>query len=273
MFKFYPVTWWIAFSWTIMPHLYIGDKEGISLKRPVAHRGSILLAEFVAILMVLEHCIATMKELCSEIKILSDSQTAVGILTLNWKTTNYMGTITDIKENMGTLLRYGIQTTLSWIPGHANIAGNEIADQLAKEASKEAISMNDKYIVNTMSDVKHAVKTTTKMKWQNRWTISETGRHLYQLLPNVGTTLNLDLPSPQTGKILTELRTGYSQLQKYRYNVGQSLTPLCDCGEEETSEHYLLFCKKYQLERAALEHNLTEVLRKRSMIRPQHIEM
>ena len=77
-----------------------------------------------------------------------------------------MGTITDIKENMGTLLRYGIQTTLSWIPGHANIAGNEIADQLAKEASKEAISMNDKYIVNTMSDVKHAVKTTTKMKWQ-----------------------------------------------------------------------------------------------------------
>ena len=63
--------------------LYIGDKEGISLKRPVAHRGSILLAELVAILMVLEHCIATMKELCSEIKILSDSQTAVGILTLN----------------------------------------------------------------------------------------------------------------------------------------------------------------------------------------------
>jgi hypothetical protein len=40
-----------------------------------------------------------------------------------------------IKENIGTLMRYGMRTTLSWIPGHANIAGNEIADQLAKEAA------------------------------------------------------------------------------------------------------------------------------------------
>jgi hypothetical protein len=35
-------------------------------------------------------------------------------------------------------MRYGMRTTLSWIPGHANIAGNEIADQLAKEAAKES---------------------------------------------------------------------------------------------------------------------------------------
>jgi ribonuclease HI len=31
-----------------------------------------------------------------------------------------------------------MRTTLSWITGHANIAGNEIADQLAKEAAKES---------------------------------------------------------------------------------------------------------------------------------------
>jgi hypothetical protein len=42
--------------------LYPGDNEGISLKRPVAQRGSILLAELVAILMVLEHCIAALKD-------------------------------------------------------------------------------------------------------------------------------------------------------------------------------------------------------------------
>jgi hypothetical protein len=65
-------------------HVYPGDNEGISLKRPVlavAQRGSILLAELVAILMVLEQCIAALKDGFTDIKILSDSQTAVGILT------------------------------------------------------------------------------------------------------------------------------------------------------------------------------------------------
>jgi ribonuclease HI len=78
--------------------------------------------------------IAALKDGFTDIKILSDSQTAVGILTLNWKSSNYIDTISDIKENLGTLMRYGMRTTLSWIPGHANIAGNEIANQLAKEA-------------------------------------------------------------------------------------------------------------------------------------------
>jgi thioredoxin reductase len=65
-------------------------------------------------------------------------------------------------------MRYGMQTTLSWIPGYANIAGNEIADQLAKEAEKESTSLNEQYNVITVSDVKQAVKTSTKIKWQNR---------------------------------------------------------------------------------------------------------
>ena len=40
--------------------LYPGDNEGSSLKRPVARRGSILLGVLVAILMVLEYCIAAL---------------------------------------------------------------------------------------------------------------------------------------------------------------------------------------------------------------------
>jgi ribonuclease HI len=96
--------------------LYPGDNEGISLKRRVVQRGSILLAELAATLMVLEHCIAALKDGVTDIKILSDSQTAVGILTLNWKLSNYNDTISDIKENIVTLIRYGMRTTLSWIP-------------------------------------------------------------------------------------------------------------------------------------------------------------
>jgi hypothetical protein len=41
--------------------------------------------------MVLD-CIAALKDGFTDIKILSDSQTAVGILTLNWKSSNYIDT-------------------------------------------------------------------------------------------------------------------------------------------------------------------------------------
>jgi prenyltransferase beta subunit len=49
----------------------------------------------------------------------------------------------------------------------------------------------------------------------------------------VGNASYLDMPNPQIGRVLTEMRTGYSRLNKYRNNIGQSPTLLCDCGEEE----------------------------------------
>jgi hypothetical protein len=60
-------------------------------------------------------------------------------------------------------------------------------------------SLNEQYNVITMSDVKQAVKTSTKIKWQNRWTISGSGRQLYDLIPMVGNASHLDMPNPQIG--------------------------------------------------------------------------
>ncbi|CAG2202636.1 unnamed protein product [Mytilus edulis] len=125
--------------------VYSGNSQGISLKRPVANRGSILLAELVAILMVLEHCITTIKDQFSELKILMHG------------------------------------------------------------SSKDA---------------------------------------------------QLDKPNNQIGRILSEIRTGYSRLNKYRNQIGQSLTPYCECGEEETSEHFLLYCPRYQQEREDMRRQM-----------------
>ena len=62
----------------------------------------------------------------------------------------------------------------------------------------------------------------------------------------------VDMPNPQIG---------YSRLSKYRNNmyIGQSLTPLCDCGEEETTEHYILHCHIYDHERAKLAVQLETI--------------
>jgi hypothetical protein len=60
------------------------------------------------------------------------------------------------------------------------------------------------------------------------------------------------MPNPQIGRVLTEMRTTYSRLNKYRNNIVQSLMPLCDYGEEETTEHYILHCHIYDQKRAKL---------------------
>ena len=68
----------------------------------------------------------------------------------------------------------------------------------------------------------------------------------------VGNASHLDMPNPQIGRVLTEMRTGYSRQSKYRNNIGQFLTQLCDCGEEETTEHYILHCHIYDHDGAKL---------------------
>jgi hypothetical protein len=104
-----------------------------------------------------------------------------------------------------------------------------------------------------MSDVKQAVKTSTKIKWQNRWTISESGRQLYDPIPMVGNAKPTDRQSFDRDE-------NRIQQTKYRNNIGQSLTPLCDCGEEETAEHYILHCHIYDHERAKLTVQLKTIV-------------
>ncbi|XP_053381875.1 uncharacterized protein LOC128549318 [Mercenaria mercenaria] len=98
-------------------------------------------------------------------------------------------------SDIHTLLAFtdGIKTDIAWTPGHANIFGNEIADRLAKEAASEAETMGESNIPTTLQDIKKAAKKSCEMKWQNRWQLTDTGRHLHQCL-----MLGLTSRSPQT---------------------------------------------------------------------------
>ena len=61
---------------------------------------------------------------------------------------------------------------------HADIAGDEIADKLAREAAEEAENMPKMVTPLTSIDIKKAVKDSCKIKWQKRWYVSQTGRHI-----------------------------------------------------------------------------------------------
>lgn len=76
----------------------------------------------------------------------------------------------------------------------------------------------------------------------------------------IGLSRCSDKTSNEIAIIISELRTGYSHLNKYRYNLGHSDSPLCTCGQEETTEHLLLACPQYDIQREIMRHNLQKQL-------------
>ena len=74
--------------------IYQPDGQEECIKRPVTAHGSILLGELLAILSVIKHLIVNSTQIQHrEIRIFSDSQTAVGIITLNWVSNHYLEVI------------------------------------------------------------------------------------------------------------------------------------------------------------------------------------
>ena len=130
------------------------DPDPDPLKRPVCRRGSILLGELVAILVALKHFLQCSDSLPSKLlKIFSDSQSAVGILTLNWKDTSYKVVTKNVRQAMKSLQEKEVTGDISWTPGHASIAGNEVAGKLAKEAATEASQRPDDKRYTTFQEI------------------------------------------------------------------------------------------------------------------------
>ncbi|CAG2222080.1 unnamed protein product [Mytilus edulis] len=237
--------------------IYINDQEE-KLKRPVSNKGSILLAELIAIKMVLDYIESFSKEQINTLTLFSDSQTALGILTLNWKSDSYHQTINEIKGKIKNLNEHGFLINLNWTPGHANIKGNDEADSLAKEAAKEAETLAVDDIVFTKQDVKKAARNSVTKKWQRRWENSDTGRHYFRFHPEVKDKVKKDFPSKKMYNIINSLRTGYSKLNAYQFIINQHInSETCHhCKQKENVQHYLFECDLYSDARDKLFHQI-----------------
>ena len=63
-------------------------------------------------------------------------------------------------------------------------------------------------------------------------------------------------------KILTRLRLQFSHLKehKFRHGFGDTVSPICGCNAEiEDTEHFLLCCYFYSIQRFELFHNINKV--------------
>ena len=96
------------------------------LKQLLSNGGSILLGELVAFKLALQHihkCTAQRGTRISKAHIFSDSQGAVGLLTLEWDASFHKTTVQEVKAEISKLEKSEVSLQISWTPGHANIKG------------------------------------------------------------------------------------------------------------------------------------------------------
>ncbi|KAF0314563.1 putative RNA-directed DNA polymerase from transposon BS [Amphibalanus amphitrite] len=137
-------------------------------------------------------------------------------------------------------LAAGKDITLHWVPGHADLAGNEAADRLANQAAADCAQEEAPI---DLSSARTAIR---------RWT-SELASARAQRHPHREPTPSHDELDRWGQATLSQLRTGYCPLVRATaHRLGLVEDPTCRaCGEEEEDvEHLLAGCPAHVAARA-----------------------
>ncbi|KAG2070136.1 hypothetical protein BDR04DRAFT_1201169 [Suillus decipiens] len=167
--------------------------------------------------------------------------------------------------------RNDFQVTLCWLPGHADIHGNEEADKQAKRAAEgchnsSPLELLPGYLRHgtlplSVSVLKEAHCKTTQACWESAWCKSPRFNRINHIDPKIlqhsFIKLMESFPKRLTSLYIA-LCSHHIPLCKHLHRIGKEVTPHCPhCpGTEETVPHFLLDCPHYCHER----HVLTQTL-------------
>ena len=133
------------------------------------------------------------------------------------------------------------------MPSHINIAGNELADKAAKEATRE---INLYRLPLNIDEYNSLIKKRISKLWQNEWDKDWKTHpcHLYRIKPTMGDWKSSYRENRREEVVLSRLRTGTCRyLFQHHFRV-ENLAPLnkCNlCGVTNTIEHLILTCPKW----------------------------
>ena len=179
-----------------------------------------------------------------KISFLTDSLSSLQALTA---TTITSKTVLDCHHTLSTLAEHN-QVDLRWIPGHENHAGNETADELAKQGTTSNNNINS-YI--PISLIKKTINDKVKEESTEQWSAKSTEHVLLTIghLNDVKTkALRKDLnylgKKRNKFRAATHIITGHAPLNYHLHKIGKSSTSICpSCElEDETVEHLIARC-------------------------------
>lgn len=199
---------------------------------------SVFSAELLAIQLGLESLKKYRKKTCT---VYSDSLSSLQALQSMKLSSKGIGII---YETLQMLRKVKVDVNFCWIPGHCGIMGNEIADKVAKNATKE--NMLDNVEVSS-TDCKALIKQKMKEVWENRWINITDNKKLRTIQPT--TNRKIRSLSRLDSIKLTRLRIGHTRLTHGFLLTGEDIPECVSCGVPFTVKHLLMDCENFELDR------------------------
>lgn len=150
------------------------------------------------------------------------------------------------------LREQGIQVRLIWTPAHAGVEGNEMADQLAKQATSLRTQHDYRRPVSTYRGKLHG---KIAAEWRQEWISSQKGKHLKKIDDSLPAKRVLRVYGSLTRHqtyLLVQLRTGHSWLATFAKLFGFQEDNRCVCGAVETVLHVVIDCPRLREARRKL---------------------
>lgn len=140
-----------------------------------------------------------------------------------------------------------------WVPGHEAVKENEEADKAAKEAAESGANSGNLLPMSLSKLVQ-----TTRTSFHLRTAAFTTGREDLKTQPRKIADALARLEKGQAASIF-QLRSGHCPLNGYLHRFNHHQTGKCDvCRAPETVPHFLLYCRRFKIQRGMLRKRLTD---------------
>ena len=185
------------------------------------------------------------------IVVLVESQAAIKALI---KCTVTSITVFNCIRNLNQLGKQNY-VSIAWIPGHAGVHCNEVADYLAKSESKSKIHGHEPFITVPYASCVSTFKDWSTDKWKSMW---NERKDCLRMKESVGWTSSLlatrllNPKRPQLNRVCVpssmQVLTGHCNLQRHKKTTGRAESSSCPkCSlENKTPNHHVSNCKLYQ---------------------------
>src|SRR5438477_49296 len=134
---------------------------------------------------------------------------------------------------------------LQWVPGHAKVKGNEMANDMARLATRKGETLPPQTIRLRTTVFKDSLRVIKSHRsFDTRF--GRATREMDKALPGKHTRTLYDRLNREEASILSQLRTANCRLNAYLARIGVVESNICSCGREaETVYHYLFRCNKW----------------------------
>ena len=207
--------------------------EENSVSRTIPKHLSVFTAEIMAINEAIKYGIQTDN---SNITIISDSRSSIQAIN------EYNSKHPIIREIQQQAIRSKKKLTLCWVPSHIGVTQNEIADELARNATER----ESENCLIPHNEIKIKIKQEIEQQCQQRWfSLSPSAVKLREIKNRFGPFENCDSSNRKWEVILMRLRVGHSRLT-HGFLMEGGLQPVCrTCNSTLTIKHILTECRDY----------------------------